>query len=111
MNQIDLTGRRAAITGGAQGIGRAVAERLLASGASVALWDRDEKLAQSTAAELSIRTTVHAIAADVSVASDVEAAASATVELFGGIDILVASAGSQDRTRSCGSTPWRHGAR
>jgi len=41
MNTIDLTGRRAVVTGGAQGIGRAVAERFIASGAQVALWDRD----------------------------------------------------------------------
>lgn len=41
MNQIDLAGRVAVVTGGAQGIGRAVAERLIASGARVCLWDRD----------------------------------------------------------------------
>ena len=44
MNRIDLDGRRAVVTGGAQGIGRAIAERLLASGAAVALWDRDRSL-------------------------------------------------------------------
>ncbi len=41
MNKIDLTGRVAVITGGAQGIGYATAERMLASGASVVLWDRN----------------------------------------------------------------------
>ncbi|HEX8374182.1 MAG TPA: SDR family NAD(P)-dependent oxidoreductase, partial [Geminicoccaceae bacterium] len=41
MNRIDLEGRRAAVTGAAQGIGLAVAERLMQSGAAVALWDRD----------------------------------------------------------------------
>ena len=41
MNRIELTGRRAVVTGGAQGIGRAIADRLLLSGASVSLWDRD----------------------------------------------------------------------
>ena len=41
MNQIDLAGRKAIVTGGAQGIGRAIGERLLRSGASVALWDQD----------------------------------------------------------------------
>jgi 2-dehydro-3-deoxy-L-rhamnonate dehydrogenase (NAD+) len=42
MNQLDLNGRVAVITGGAQGIGYAVAERMLASGAAVALWDINE---------------------------------------------------------------------
>ena len=42
MNRIDLAGRAAVVTGGARGIGYACAERLLASGATVALWDKDE---------------------------------------------------------------------
>jgi NAD(P)-dependent dehydrogenase (short-subunit alcohol dehydrogenase family) len=41
MNRIDLGGRRAVVTGAAQGIGRAIGERLLRSGAAVALWDKD----------------------------------------------------------------------
>jgi 2-dehydro-3-deoxy-L-rhamnonate dehydrogenase (NAD+) len=93
MNQIDLTGKRAVITGGAQGIGRAVAERFLVSGATVAIWDRDAELAHTTVSELSTRAIVHAVAADVSVASDVEAATNTTVNVMGGIDILVTSAG------------------
>ena len=44
MNQIDLKGRHAVITGGAQGIGFAIVSRLLASGASVSIWDRDEQV-------------------------------------------------------------------
>src|SRR5215471_2480767 len=54
-NQIDLSGARAVVTGGAQGIGRAVVERFLASGAAVAIWDRDAALAARTASELSAR--------------------------------------------------------
>ena len=44
-NRIDLAGRFAVVTGGAQGIGRAIAERFLDSGAAVAIWDRDRTLA------------------------------------------------------------------
>jgi 2-dehydro-3-deoxy-L-rhamnonate dehydrogenase (NAD+) len=51
MNQIDLHGRIAVITGGAQGIGRAIAERMLRSGARVVLWDREAgRLADASAA-------------------------------------------------------------
>jgi 3-oxoacyl-[acyl-carrier protein] reductase len=93
MNQIDLAGRRAVITGGAQGIGRAVAERLLDSGATVSIWDRDRELAEATAAALSAKARVFAMGADISIAGDVEAAAKASVDAMGGIDILVTSAG------------------
>ena len=48
-NAIDLSGRKAVVTGGAQGIGRAIVERFLESGAAVAIWDRDQALAQKTA--------------------------------------------------------------
>jgi len=51
-NSIDLTGRIAVVTGGAQGIGRAIVERLLKSGAAVAIWDRDLSLARKTVEEL-----------------------------------------------------------
>ena len=59
MNQIDLSGRTAIVTGGAQGIGLAVAKRLLVSGASVCLWDRDAALMASAAEELGADGTVH----------------------------------------------------
>jgi 2-dehydro-3-deoxy-L-rhamnonate dehydrogenase (NAD+) len=58
VNQIDLNGRVAIVTGGAQGIGRASAERMLASGAAVALWDLDGDQLSRTVAELSARGTV-----------------------------------------------------
>jgi NAD(P)-dependent dehydrogenase (short-subunit alcohol dehydrogenase family) len=93
MNQIDLKGRRAVITGGAQGIGRAIAERFLASGAAVSLWDRDKDLVESATTQLSAQGTVHSMPVDVSSAADVEAAATATAQALGGIDILVANAG------------------
>jgi len=55
MNQIDLNGRHAVVTGGAQGIGFAVVTRLLASGASVSIWDRDEKVIAEALAKLAAR--------------------------------------------------------
>ncbi len=93
MNQIDLNNRRAVVTGGAQGIGRATAERFLASGASVSLWDADEAALQSTARELASRGRVHTARVDVGNATQVEQAAAATAKELGGIDILVANAG------------------
>jgi 2-dehydro-3-deoxy-L-rhamnonate dehydrogenase (NAD+) len=93
VNAIDLAGRRAVVTGGAQGIGRAIAERVLLSGASVSLWDRDAALTDTTVRELSARGVVRAVRVDVSNPAAVESAARDTVAAFGGIDILVANAG------------------
>ena len=104
MNQIDLGGRRAVVTGGAQGIGRAVAERLLASGARVSLWDRDARLLAGTARELMPNDRVHTAVVDLVDAGDVEAAAAATSAAFGGIDILVANAGISGRN----DTLWEY---
>ncbi len=91
MNQIDLKGRRAIVTGGAQGIGRAVAERLLASGAQVALWDRDADLANETAAALGQGSI--ALAVDVTDYAAVAAATSETAARLGGIELLANNAG------------------
>jgi 3-oxoacyl-[acyl-carrier protein] reductase len=92
-NQIDLKGRNAVVTGGAQGIGYAVAERLLASGARVALWDRDQALADKAAASLSSQGSAIAVMVDQSNAAQVEAATRQTLDAFGSIDILVNNAG------------------
>ncbi|WP_428249925.1 SDR family NAD(P)-dependent oxidoreductase [Ferrovibrio sp.] len=89
MNQIDLKGRRAVVTGGAQGIGRAVSERLLASGASVAIWDRDHALAAAVAKEIGAQ----AVAVDVTDYAAVEQAVRDTAAKLGGIDLLVNNAG------------------
>jgi NAD(P)-dependent dehydrogenase (short-subunit alcohol dehydrogenase family) len=87
----DFRDRVAVVTGGAQGIGRAIAERLLRGGATVWLWDRDAALAQATAAELSAIGPASAAAVDVTDLAQVEAAATA---IRGGrIDILVNNAG------------------
>ena len=91
MNQYDLEGRAAVVTGGAQGIGLAVAKRLLASGARVSLWDRDGALVERTAAELG--DNAHAIVVDQTDAGAVKAAADAVAASLGKIDVLVANAG------------------
>jgi 3-oxoacyl-[acyl-carrier protein] reductase len=92
-NKIDLGGRHAVVTGGAQGIGRAIVERFLDSGASVAIWDRDRRLAEKTAAELNNRGKAAAFTCDVTRLAEVERARDATVKEFGRIDILVNNAG------------------
>ena len=93
MNQIDLKNRKAVITGGAQGIGLAIAERLLDSGASVSLWDRDEYLLKETSDSLSSKGTVQPVAMDVTDLESVSNAAKTTKELLGAIEILVCNAG------------------
>jgi 3-oxoacyl-[acyl-carrier protein] reductase len=85
MNRIDLDGKVAVVTGGAQGIGRAVAERFIASGARVVLWDRDQALVEQTAKAIGATGT----AIDVTDA----AAIAAAVEAQGQIDILINNAG------------------
>ena len=93
MNQIDLKGRVAVITGGAQGIGYAAAERLLQSGASVVLWDIDAARlaeAENTLARLGqVSTSI----VELCVEADVAAATQTAIKVQGRIDILVNNAG------------------
>ncbi|MGY8683878.1 SDR family NAD(P)-dependent oxidoreductase, partial [Bradyrhizobium sp. UFLA05-153] len=91
MNKIDLNGRCAIVTGGAQGFGRAIAERFVASGAKVAIWDFDSGLAEKTAKE--IGGDVRVFKVDVADTAAVEQAHDATLAAFGRIDILVNNAG------------------
>jgi len=93
MNRIDLDGRRAVVTGGAQGIGLAIAERFLASGAAVSLWDRDRELVETTRANLAVKGDVHAAVLDVTDLAAVERARDETTAAMGKIDILVNNAG------------------
>ena len=93
MNQIDLKNRKAVVTGGAQGIGLAIAERLLKSGASVSLWDRDESLLMETADSLSSKGKVDPVVMDVTDLKSVRNAAEKTEELLGAIEVLVCNAG------------------
>jgi NAD(P)-dependent dehydrogenase (short-subunit alcohol dehydrogenase family) len=91
MNQLDFKGRHAVVTGGATGLGYAIAQRLIASGGSVSLWDRDEAAAHKAAIELGHGT--QAVAVDVSQQPSVAAAVQATLAKAGRIDALVNSAG------------------
>jgi NAD(P)-dependent dehydrogenase (short-subunit alcohol dehydrogenase family) len=93
MNNIDLTGRCAVITGGAQGIGFAIAKRMLGSGASVSLWDADQKVLHAAVNELQAQDKVHSSLVDVTDSDAVHQAAASTQQRFGRIDILVTSAG------------------
>lgn len=93
MNRIDLNGRSAVVTGGAQGIGRAIAERLLESGARVSLWDRDADTLAQAVGDLSSRGEVWSAEVDVTDSEAVERAVQSTEGAFGGPDILVANAG------------------
>ena len=93
MNTYDLKGKRAVVTGAAQGFGRAITERFLDSGASVAMWDMDADESAKAARELAGRGRVIAQTVDVSDLAQVEAAATATAAALAGIDILVANAG------------------
>jgi len=93
MNKIDLAGRVAVITGGARGIGYAVAERMLKSGATAVLWDVDADQLKTAAAALSALGTVSTDLVELTEETAVEAATKAVVGRHGKIDILVNNAG------------------
>lgn len=89
MNSYDFRDQVAVITGGAQGIGYAVAQRMIENGATVVLWDFDAKRAEASAKKLGA-TAIHC---DISDWDSVRAATKATESQFDRIDILVNSAG------------------
>jgi len=93
MNQIDLRGQKAIVTGGVRGIGFAIAQRLLASGAACSLWDRDVEALDAAAKTLADSTAVHTAAVELTQPDSVKAAADATLKAFGRVDILVNNAG------------------
>jgi NAD(P)-dependent dehydrogenase (short-subunit alcohol dehydrogenase family) len=91
MNQLDFANRCAVITGGAAGIGYAVAQRLALSGATVSLWDRDREALSRAESSLGRGTLTQVV--DVGDAQAVERAARDAVAALGKIDVLVCSAG------------------
>ncbi|BEP33762.1 SDR family NAD(P)-dependent oxidoreductase [Variovorax sp. V59] len=91
MNQLDFAGRHAVVTGGASGLGYGIAERLIASGGSVTLWDRDAAAAQKAAAALGGKA--FAVTVDVAQQPSVARAVAATLAHAPRIDALVNSAG------------------
>ena len=93
MNEFDLKGRAAIVTGGAKGIGYAVAERMVASGAAVSLWDLDAEGLAGAAETLPATGAVHQVRVDVTDSRAVDAAFADTLAWRPVIDILIANAG------------------
>lgn len=93
MNQLDLAGRVAVITGGARGIGYAAAERMLRSGAAVSLWDMDSAKLEESRERLSALGDVAATVVELTDEPSVTDAVAATLDRFGRIDALVNNAG------------------
>jgi 3-oxoacyl-[acyl-carrier protein] reductase len=89
MNRLDLEGRHAVVTGGASGIGLAIAQRLADSGGRVTIWDIDAKAGEKAAAGL----TGQFVAADVSQFDSVERAVTATLRHASAIDVFINNAG------------------
>ena len=110
VNRIDLDGQAAVVTGAAQGIGLAIADRLLDSGAAVAIWDRDADELAAAAGRLAAHGRVVPVAVDVTDAAAVEAATARSREALGRIDILVCNAGIAGPTAPLWEYPlaeWR----
>jgi 3-oxoacyl-[acyl-carrier protein] reductase len=102
-----FAGRTAVITGGASGLGKAVAARIVAEGGEVSLWDLDAEGLKTAAAEVGAK---HVVALDVSDQAAVSAAAKAANQALGRIDVLVASAGITGATAPVHEYPldsWR----
>ena len=93
MNQIDLKGRTAVVTGGARGIGYAAAQRLLASGAAVVLWDVDAAALDEAVGSLKQSGRVHTAVVDVTDEKDIAKAVAALTGQLGRIDIVINNAG------------------
>ncbi|MCF8111317.1 MAG: SDR family oxidoreductase [Desulfobacteraceae bacterium] len=89
----DQTAKTALVTGGAQGIGRAIAEQFLADGMNVLIADCDKEACQETAEELEKNGNPVALCCDVSDEQDVKTAVSETLRQFARLDVLICNAG------------------
>jgi len=110
VNRIDLDGKTAVITGGARGIGLAIAQRFLASGARCSLWDNDPAALATAAAALGHPDRVLTCTVDVTHEAQVAAATAATRSRFEGIDLLVNNAGIAGVSKKlwdCTAAEWR----
>lgn len=91
MNQLDFNGRDAIVTGGAQGIGLAIAQRLIQSGARVHVWDRDPALLHQSVHALGSNAT--AVVVDVTDVHSIAMAVQNQLEHVGKVDVLINNAG------------------
>jgi len=110
MNQLDLKGRNGIVTGGARGIGLAIATRLLQSGARVCLWDRDAAALNEAKGKLAALGTVSTVTVDLTDPAAVSTAAAATKAEFGSIHLLVNNAGiagTNGKLWECTPEHWR----
>jgi 3-oxoacyl-[acyl-carrier protein] reductase len=92
MNKYDFEGRTAIVTGGGQGIGLAVVNRILASGGNVSIWDRDGRSCGKTVSELGMPDRVQGLPTDIADLAAVQSATAATAQKFGKIDVLINNA-------------------
>ncbi|MDG1889954.1 MAG: SDR family NAD(P)-dependent oxidoreductase [Verrucomicrobiota bacterium] len=110
MNDINLKGKVAVVTGGARGIGKATVLRLLASGARCAIWDRDVVHAQSWVPSLAKADSIRVMPVELTQADSVAEAAAKTESVFGSIDIAVNNAGIAGVSKKlweCQYDEWR----
>lgn len=109
MNTYDYSGKIAVVTGGANGIGAAVAERMVRSGARVAIWDMDISAPEGKIGALT-QDQCLLVAVDVSDEASVKAALATTLSAFDKVDILINSAGIAGPTSTLADYPvdmWR----
>jgi len=110
VNQIDLQGKNAIVTGGAKGIGYAIVERLLASGANCSVWDRDAARLKAAAKKLGKLKRVQTVVVDITDATAVKKAALSAKKRWGSVDILVNNAGIAGVSKKlweCSLEEWR----
>ena len=93
MNNIDLKGKRAIVTGAARGIGFAIAERLLQSGATVTLWDIELPNLEKAQADLKSAGNVFSVEVDVTQENSIKRGLELTYEHMGDVEILINNAG------------------